>query len=401
MSLGISKKCRAIAPSATFAIDAKARNLRATGVSVISFAAGEPDFDTPADIRNAMKEAMDQGMTHYTPVAGTPDLRRAISHWMEEECGVSYPMEQIVVSNGAKHSLSTLMETLLDDDDEVIVPTPCWVSYPEMIRMAGGKPIFVDCKEENHFLPDIEDIRHNISHKTKAFILTNPSNPCGCVWPKELLMDLGRLAVEKDFYVVADEIYGKLVYDGIQSICFASLGEEIKKHTIIINGVSKIFAMTGFRIGFAAGPADVINGMITYQSQATSAPNAAAQYAATVAYSVSHNEEIEMMRRAFEQRRDKLVELVNAIPGLCCVKPEGAFYVMMNYRGLIGKKYHGAVITDSTNFASLILDNAHVAVVPGNAFFAEGFVRLSYATSMKNIVDGLRRIAAFVEELEP
>lgn len=398
MSLGISQKCKAIAPSATFAIDAKANEMRAQGIDVIAFGAGEPDYDTPEKIRNAVKEAMDKGMTHYTAVAGTVELRDAISKWIMREFGEKYTRDQIIVSSGAKQSLYNLFQTILDPEDEVIIPTPCWVSYPEMVSMAGGKPVFLPATEENGFVPTVADIERAISPWTKAFVLTNPSNPTGAVWPEEMLRALGELAVKHDFYIISDEIYNKLVYDGQKAISMPTLGEENKAHTILINGVSKAFAMTGFRIGFAAGPRNVIKGMTTYQSHAASAPNASAQHAAAVAFTMESGE-FEWMRASFEERRNTLVELINAIPGLSCKKPKGAFYVMMNHKALIGKKYHGETITDSASFASLILENAHVAMVPGNAFMAEGFCRLSYATSMEKIREGLRRVAEFVGEL--
>ena len=399
MPLGISEKCRGIAPSATLAIDAKAKAMRADGIDVIAFAAGEPDFDTPEIIRNGVKEAMDKGMTHYTPVPGTPLLRQTIADWLERECNVSYDPGQIIVSGGAKMSLYILFQALLNPGDEVIIPTPCWVSYPEMVRMAGGVPVFASSTEESGFVPDPAAIAALITPRTKAFVLTNPSNPTGCLWSRESLEELGRLAVEKEFYIVSDEIYGKLVYDGLQAQCMASLSPEVKAHTVLINGVSKSFAMTGFRIGFAAGPADVIKAMSAYQSHAASAPNAAAQFASAVAYR-QPSQDFFWMRDIFQKRRDELVELVNAIPGLHCRKPQGAFYVFVNHQGLYGKKIHGKEIKDSASFADLLLEYGHVAVVPGNAFMADGYCRLSYAVSIDKIREGLSRIAAFVKELE-
>lgn len=399
MPLGISEKCRQIAPSATLAMDAKAKELRASGVNVIGFAAGEPDFDTPAPIREAMKEAMDLGMTRYTPVPGSLELRDAIRARLQADHGLEYARDEIIVSNGAKHSLYTAFQTLLDSGDEVIVDKPCWVSYPEMVRMAGGVPVFLDCPESQGFLPSMKDFAALLSPRTKAFILNTPSNPNGCVWSRERLEELGELAVQHNFYIIADEIYEKLVYSGAEHVSVATLGPKIKERTILINGVSKAYAMTGFRIGYAAGPRDVIKAMSNYQSQATSAPNSAAQHAAALALTMPQDC-VEDMRRAFEERRNELVRLINQIPGLSCRMPNGAFYVMMNIKALVGKRLGDAVIGGSADFAAALLERAHVAVVPGNAFLAEGYCRLSYATSMENIREGLRRVGAFVKELK-
>ena len=305
MPLGLSKKCSAIAPSATLAMDARAKELRSQGVNVIGFAAGEPDFETPDPIREAMKEAMDLGMTRYTPAAGTLELRRAIAARLLEDHGLVYGMDEIIVSNGAKHSLYNTFQAILDPGDEVIVDKPCWVSYPEMVRMAGGVPVFLDCPESQGFLPSMADLEKLITPRTKAFILNTPSNPNGCMWSREQLQQLADLAVKYDFYIVADEIYEKLVYSGEKHYSIATFGPEIKARTILINGVSKSYAMTGFRIGYACGPRDVIKGMVNYQSQATSAPNTAAQHAAAVALTMPQDC-VEEMRKAFEQRRDRL-----------------------------------------------------------------------------------------------
>ncbi len=399
MPLGISANCRRIAPSATFAMDAKAKALVAAGESVIGFAAGEPDFDTPDPIRQAMKDALDQGMTRYTAVPGTLELRDAIIRKLERDNGLTYGRDQIIVSNGAKHSLYTAFQTLLDVGDEVIIPTPCWVSYPEMVRMAGGVPVFVETEEAEHFVPSLERIAQAVTERTKAFILTTPSNPNGCVWPKEKLEALAKLAVEKDFYIVSDEIYEKLIYDDHKHYSIASFGQDIKARTLLINGVSKSYAMTGFRIGYTAGPKDVIAAMCNYQSQASSAPNTPAQCAAAYALNMPQDC-VEDMRRAFEGRRDQLVEGLNSIPGISCLKPDGAFYVMMNIKAVLGKHLGDEEIKDSNDFANMLLDYEHVAVVPGSAFMAEGFCRLSYAISNEQIAEGVRRIASFVSQLQ-
>ena len=398
MPLGISYKAGNIAPSATLAMDAKAKAMLAAGENVIGFAAGEPDFNTPEIIRDAMKAALDKGMTRYSPVPGTMELRKAIVEKLKKDNGLTYGLDQVIVSNGAKHSLYNAFFTLLNDGDEVIIPTPCWVSYPEMVRMVGGVPVFVPASEKESFIPSVDAIAAAISPKTKAFILTSPSNPNGCVWPKPALEALAKLAVEHDFYIIADEIYEFLIYGSERHVSIASLNEDIKARTILINGVSKTYAMTGFRIGYAAGPKDVIQAMNNTQSQATSAPNTPAQYAATMALTMPQDC-VETMRKAFEERRDVIMKGINAIPGLRCLKPDGAFYVMMNVSALLGKTFDGKKINDSNEFADALLTGAKVAVVPGSAFMAEGFCRLSYATSMENIQEGLRRIETFVNAL--
>lgn len=399
MPTEISMRCRALSPSATLAVDAKAKAMRAEGINVIGFAAGEPDFDTPKAVRDAFKDALDRGQTRYTPVAGTLELRTAIASRMLNDHGLRYNTDEIIVCNGAKHALYNVFQAILNPGDEVIVDKPCWVSYPEMVRMAEGRPVFLNCPESQGFLPKMEDLVKCISPRTKAFVLNTPSNPNGCVWTREQLQALADLAVEHDFYIIADEIYEKLIYDGVQHYSIATFGPAVKRHTILINGVSKAYAMTGLRIGYACGPKEVISAMVKYQSHATSSANAAAQHAAAVALTMDQTC-VEEMRQAFESRRNKLVELVNAIPGLSCRTPHGAFYIMMNIHGLMGKSIEGKVIDGSLSFAEALLEHAHVAVVPGVAFMAEGYCRLSYATSMANIIEGLRRIADFVKELK-
>lgn len=399
MPTEISQRCRAISPSATLAMDAKAKAMRAEGIDVIGFAAGEPDFDTPKAIREAFEDALERGQTRYTPVAGTLELRTAIASRMLNDHGLRYNMNEIIVSNGAKHALYNCFQAILNPGDEVIVDKPCWVSYPEMVRMAEGRPVFLNCPESQGFLPKIEDMKKCISPRTKAFVLNTPSNPNGCVWTREQLQELADLAVEHDFYIIADEIYQNLVYDGAKHYSIATFGPEVKRHTILINGVSKSYAMTGLRIGYACANQEVIAAMTRYQSHATSGANAAAQHAAAVALTMDQSC-VEEMRQAFEQRRNKLVQLINDVPGLSCRMPSGAFYVMMNVRGLMGRRYGEKYLDGSAAIAEALLEHAHVAVVPGVAFMAEGYCRMSYATSMENIIEGMRRIAAFVKELK-
>ena len=408
MPTEISQRCRAISPSATLTVDARAKAMRAEGIDVIGFGAGEPDFPTPDYIKDfdtpqvgldAFKEALDRGQTRYTPVAGTLELRTAIASRMFNDHGLQYSTDEIIVCNGAKHALYNAFQAILNPGDEVIVDKPCWVSYPEMVRMAEGRPVFLNCPESQGFLPKMDDLVRCISPRTKAFVLNTPSNPNGCVWTREQLRELADLAVEHDFYIIADEIYEKLVYGDAKHYSIASFSPAVKRRTILINGVSKAYAMTGLRIGYACGPKEVIQAMVKYQSHATSSANAAAQHAAAVALTMDQTC-VEEMRKVYEQRRNKLVELINDIPGLSCRMPSGAFYVMMNIRGIQGKTFDGRVLDSSATIAEMMLEHAHVAVVPGVAFMAEGYCRMSYATSMENIVEGMKRIAAFVRELK-
>ena len=338
-------------------------------------------------------------MTRYTPVPGTMELRMAITRKMERDHGLTYSPQEILVSNGAKHSLFTIFQTILDPGDEVLIPTPCWVSYPEMVRMAGGVPVFVPTNEENRFIPSNKDIASRVTRRTKAIIITSPSNPNGSVWSREQLQFVGNLAVTHPFYIVSDEIYEKLLYDGREFLSIAQLGEQIKAQTFIVNGVSKAYAMTGWRIGYCAAPRQEIAAMSAFQSQATSNANAMAQHAAAVALDGDQSCVVEM-RDQFQYRRDVMVDGINRINGISCLKPEGAFYVMMNIRSLLGRSYNGRTLEDSMDFAELLLAEKHVAVVPGIAFEAEGFCRLSYAISAEKIEEGLSRIEDFINELK-
>ena len=399
MALTISHRCLNIAPSLTLQIDTRAKEMAASGLDVVGFGAGEPDFPTPKHICEAAKEAMEMGLTRYTPVAGTMELRMAITRKMERDHGLTYSPQEIIVGNGAKHCLFTIFQTILDPGDEVLIPTPCWVSYPELVRMAGGVPVFVPTNEENRFIPSNHDIASRITRRTKAIIITSPSNPNGSVWSREQLQFVGNLAVTHPFYIVSDEIYEKLLYDGRKHLSIAQLGEQIKDHTFIVNGVSKAYAMTGWRIGYCAAPRQEIAAMTAFQSQATSNANSIAQHASAVALDGDQTC-VEVMRQRFETRRDLMVDKINSIEGISCLKPEGAFYVMMNIRNLMGRKFNGRRLEDSMDFAELLLAEKHVAVVPGIAFEAEGFCRLSYATSEDRIIEGLNRIEAFIKELE-
>jgi aspartate aminotransferase len=392
--------CKAIAPSVTLSIDAKAKDMKQQGLDVVGFGAGEPDFPTPPHICDAAREAITLGLTRYTPSEGTLALRKAICQKLQRDNGLTYTPGEIIVSNGAKHTLFTIFQAILDDGDEVLIPTPCWVSYPEIVRMAGGVPVFVPTTEEDDFVPSGAAIAEKITARTKAIVITSPSNPNGSVWSAEALESAAYLAKEHDFFIVSDEIYENLLYDGRKHISIASLSEDAKARTFLVNGLSKSYAMTGWRIGYCAGPLDVIRAMGNFQSQATSNPNSIAQHAGVTALTASQKCVAEMAAE-FERRRNFMVEHIGCIPGLTCKKPAGAFYVMMNMKALIGHRYQGRVINGSMDFADLLLTQEQVAVVPGVAFEAEGYCRLSYAVSLDDIKKGLDRIEHFVSLLEP
>ena len=399
MSLELSRVCTAISPSPTLAIDSKAKALRAEGRDVISFCAGEPDFMTPQHIRTAAHEALDMGLTKYTPSAGTLELRKAICHKLLIDNDLSYVPTQIIVSNGAKFSVFAALRAIINPGDEILIPSPCWVSYPEIVRMVGGVPVFVNSTEEDGFLVTAEALAACVTDKTKALILNTPNNPCGSVMPRERLEQIARLAVEKQFYVISDEIYEKLIYDGREHVSIASLGEDIKAQTILVNGVSKSYAMTGWRIGYIAAPRALVKAMTSFQSHATSNPNSIAQYAAAEAM-INGSAYIKSMVGEFDARRRLMHRLINDIDGLSCNLPEGAFYVMMNISSLIGKSYKGQKIDGSLSFADILLTAKNVAVVPAKAFGTDMHVRLSYATAQDRIEQGLARIAEFVAECE-
>ena len=399
MALTISEKCRNIHPSVTLAIDARAKQLRAMGLDVIGFGAGEPDFDTPRYIKSAARDALDAGMTKYTPVAGTVELRTEIQQKLLRDNGLDYELADIIVSSGAKQCLFNALSAILDPGDEVLLPSPCWVSYPEMVRMAGGVPVMVKGDEANGFLVDADALRPHVTERTKALILNSPNNPSGSVCSRALLEGIAALAVDKQFYVISDEIYEKLIYDGEAHVSIASLGDEIRAQTIVVNGVSKSYAMTGWRIGYAAGPKPVIRAMTAFQSHSTSNPNSIAQHAAAVALTngekFMHDSLVE-----FDARRRLMHQLISEIPGLSAALPKGAFYMMLNISALIGKSLNGRAIRGSDDFAEMLLESQKVAVVPARAFGDDRYVRLSYATSRDKITLGLARIAEFVKELE-
>ncbi len=386
----LSEKAKAISPSATLAIDAKFKDMKAQGIDVVGFGAGEPDFDTPDFIKNAAIQAIHDGKTKYTPAAGTMDVRKAVCEKFKKENGLDYEPTQIIVSNGAKHSLVNAFMAILNPGDEVIIPAPFWVSYPEMVKIADGLPVVIDTKEENDFKFTAEQFESAITPKTRALVLNSPSNPTGMVYTEAELRAIADVAVKHNIYVISDEIYEHLIYEG-ERVSIASFGEEIKNLTIIINGVSKTYAMTGWRIGFLAAPAPIAKVISNLQSHATSNPNSIAQVA-TIAALNGTGEEVAMMKKEFKVRRDYMVDRINSIEGVSCRKPQGAFYVMMNISKLKGKTFHGVTIHSSDDLANALLDHAKLALVPGSGFGADDFMRWSYATSMENIKEGLDRL---------
>lgn len=392
----LSNKNMAIAPSPTLSIDAQYKDMLAKGIDVVGFGAGEPDFDTPEHIKKAAIDAICNGQTKYTPAAGTLALRKAISKKFKEDNNIDYAPSQIVVSNGAKHSLVNAFSAVLNPGDEVIIPAPYWVSYTEMVKIADGIPKLVYATEENEFKITAKQLEDAITDKTKAVVINSPSNPTGMIYSPDELRSLAEVAVKHDLIIIADEIYEKLIYDG-KHVSIASFSEEIKDHTITINGVSKTYAMTGWRIGYAAANEKIAKIMANIQSHAASNPNSIAQ-AATIAALEGPTDEIEMMRETFAKRREYMVERINKIDGVSCIMPQGAFYIMMNIKELFGKEIKGKVINNSNDFAEHLLQQEKVALVPGVGFGAEGYVRWSYATSMENIDKGLDRLEAFLKD---
>ncbi len=395
----ISKLAREIAPSSTLAITAKANALKAEGVDVVGFGAGEPDFDTPSYIKEAAIKAINEGFTKYTPASGILSLRKAIANKLEKENSVTYTAEQIVVNNGAKHSLVNAFMSILNEGDEVIIPAPYWLSYPEMVKIAYGKPVCVQTKKENSYKMTADEFENSITSKTKAVVLNSPSNPTGAVYTKEELKSLADIAVKYNIWIIADEIYEYLVYKGAKHTSIASLSKEIYDHTITINGLSKSHSMTGWRIGYIAAPLEVAKAAANIQSHATSNPNSIAQKAAEAAIT-TENDFVSDMVSEFARRRDYMYDELIKIPGFDVVKPEGAFYCFIDIVNILGKAYKGETLNTAADFASKILEDYNVALVPCADFGAPTCIRLSYAISLDSIKKGLDRINQFVSTLK-
>src|SRR5665213_213438 len=387
--MDLAERMKLITPSMTLAIDAKAKKLKDEGQDILNFGVGEPDFNTPQVICEAAKKAIDEGHHKYTPAAGTLELRKAIGQYLNREYKVSYELADIVVSGGAKHSLYNTFLALVNPGDEVLIPSPFWVSYPEQVKFAGGVPVYVDCPESSEFKLTPEALASKITSKTNVLILNSPSNPTGAVVGRKAMEGIAELILKHKIWVVSDEIYSKVIY-GEEHVCFPALSKEVAAQTILINGMSKAFAMTGWRIGYAAGPSKIMKAIADFQSHSTSNPTAIAQKA-SVAGLAMPDSEIQKIVSVFKTRRDIIVDRLNAIPDIKWLKPAGAFYVFPNIKGILKPGR-----ATSMELSEYLLDKAKVAVTPGIAFGAEGYLRISYATSEKNIEEGLKRIKAVV-----
>ena len=393
----LSAIAMAISPSATLAVDGLAKKMRADGLDVIGFGAGEPDFSTPDNINKAAIEAINTGKTKYTPAAGMVTLRKAVARRLSDDFGIEYDPADIVVASGAKHNVYIALRTLVNPGDEVIIPAPYWVTYTEAVAMVGGVPVVVYADEAHDFKITAQQLEEAITDKTKAIIINNPSNPTGMIYSEAELRAITDVCLKHDLYIIADEIYSALVYDKKPFTSIASLGAEVKEHTILVSGVSKAYAMTGWRIGFAASNMKIAKIMGNYLSHSTSAPSTISQYAAMEALS-GPQEGIAAMCAVFERRRNYICSRINAMNGVSCLIPEGAFYVMLNVEKQIGRTLGGRVIKNGDDFAMSMLETVHVAAVPCSSFGAPNFVRLTYAASDDDIREGMDRLEKFIAE---
>lgn len=396
----LSRRVRSISPSSTLAITAMAKRMQAEGIDVISFAGGEPEFDTPEHVKAAGIRAVRDGFTKYTAPAGIEELRDAVVAKLKRDNGLEYTKDEVVTCSGSKQALYNLAMVFFDKRDEVIIPAPYWVSYPEQVRLADATPVFAPTREEEGFRLKRGDLERVLTRRTKAVILNSPCNPTGAVIELDELKAIAELAVEKDFYLVSDEAYEALTYDGVKHVSIASLGEEVKARTFVVGSTSKTYAMTGWRLGYAAGPKEIIKAMIDLQSHSTSAPASPSQKAAVAAL-LGPRETVESMRREFEKRRRYLLERLHGIPGVRCVPPEGAFYAFPNVSAFYGKKVaRGRKISSSTDLTAYLIQEARVTVVPGADFGSDKHVRISYCLGMEQIRDGLERMAKALEQLK-
>ena len=398
MTNRVAKRMTTLSPSLTLAISAKAKAMKAAGENVISFGVGEPDFNTPETIINAAKAALDAGYTKYTPSSGVLPLRKAICEKFKKDNGLDYEPSQIIVSNGAKHSIFNACYAVLDEGDEVIIPTPYWLTYPEVVKVCGAVPKYLVCPKENKYKFTAAELKAAITPKTKMLIFNSPSNPTGAVYNEEEVRAIAKVCEEAGIFVLADEIYEKLCYNGVKPFSIAKCSDKMKDLTITVNGVSKTYAMTGWRVGYLAAPKDVAKAIDSFQSHATSNASSISQYATIEALNMSE-EVIADMVGVFAKRREKILQLIEGIKGVKAVTPDGAFYVMLVVDGLYGKGYKGKAITNSIEFADTLLEAEKVATVPGVSFGADDCVRLSYALSEADIEEGLKRIKTFVNEL--
>ena len=394
----IAKRAQTIKPSPTLATAAKAKAMKAQGIDVVDFGVGEPDFDTPENVKQAGIKAIQTGFTKYTPAGGTDELKEAVIDKFKIDNNLAYEKSEVLISCGAKHSLYNIAEALFDPGDEIIIPAPYWVSYPDQVLLNDATPVIVETTEAEGFKLSAQKLEKTITKKTKALVLNSPSNPTGLAYDRKTLEEIAAIAVKHNIYVISDEIYEKLLYDGFTHFSIASFGREIKDLTIVVNGVSKSHAMTGWRIGYAAGPKEVITAMANIQSQSTSNPCSISQKAALEALR-GPQDFIRTMNVEFDKRRKYMVERLNKIPGISCLMPVGAFYAFPNVARLYGKSIPGKTVKNSSDLATYLLEEAKVALVSGDAFGADPYIRLSYATSMENIHKGLNRIEQAVAML--
>ncbi len=389
--MGLAKRMSKIQESMTLALSAKAKKMKREGIDVVSLSAGEPDFATPENIRTKAVEALDKGFTHYTTVSGIPELKEAIIEKFKKESNIEYLPDEVIVSTGAKQSLYNAIFALIGPEDEVLIPTPYWVSYRDQVIMAEGLPVFIETEEANGFQFNIEDVKNKITSKTKLILLNSPNNPTGVIYKERVLKELADLVLEKNLYIISDEIYEKITYDNVKVKSIVSIEPRLKDRAIIINGFSKAYAMTGWRLGYALGPKEVIKAMNKIQGQVTSCPNSITQWAGVEALK-GPQDSVEFMREKFEERRNFVIERLSKIPNISFVKPEGAFYIFVNISSYFGKTYENYSINDSLSMSEYLLNKGKIALVPGSAFGKDGYLRLSYATSKENLKKALDRL---------
>ena len=397
--MNLSKKAGNISPSITLSITAKANELKAQGVDVVSFGAGEPDFNTPQNIINAAIKAMQDGKTKYTPAGGILELKKTICKKFKEDNGLDYTTDQITISTGAKQCLANVFMAILNPGDEILIPIPYWVSYPELVKLADGVPVFVETLKENNYKYTIEDLEKAVSDKTKAVLINSPNNPTGTIYNREELIEIAEFAKKHDLLIISDEIYEKLIYDGEKHISIASLSEDAFERTVVINGVSKTYSMTGWRLGYMAASKEITKLMTSIQSHMTSNVNTIAQYAAIEALN-GPIEDLNTMVKEFERRRNFMVDRLGKIDGVSIIKPSGAFYIMVNISSYFNTTFKGEEIKNSLDFSRVLLDEEKVAVIPGAGFGLDEYIRLSYATSMDIIETGIDRIAMFINKIK-
>lgn len=392
-----SKKAEQITPSITLEITSKAKQMKKDGANIIILGAGEPDFNTPENIQDAAISAIKSGRTKYTQTSGIDELKSAICEKFKRNSNLIYTNSQIIISTGAKQCLSNVFQAILNPGDEVIVPKPYWVSYPELIKLADGVPIYVCGSEKNDFKYTEEALNDALTLKTKAILINSPNNPTGAVYSKDELSFIADFAKNNDLLIIADEIYENFLYDDARCVSIASISEDAYNRTVIINGMSKSYAMTGWRIGYVAGTEKVIKLMTSIQSHTTSSPNSIAQYASVEALS-GEQDSLKLMVQEFKTRRDYIVEKINSTDMISCIEPAGAFYIMINISKILGKTIGGTKINNSIDFATVLLAKEKVAVIPGDGFGVSNYVRISYATSMDKVKEGIKRIIKFVED---